>query len=763
MATLTSKLIVSLLDRVSGPAKGIGASLDRLNRRATRMNGALLAGGAGMVGGSVRNLLAVGAGYVGVTKGIGGTVGAAIKFEEAFADVRKVVDGTPAQLSVIRSEILAMSKTLPVTAEGIAAIYAAAGQSNIPINELGKFSEMTAKVAVAWEMVEGETSDSLAKIKNQLNMNVDQIGLHADAINELGNNTAANARDLVDFDKRVAANGKMFGFSATQTLAFGGAMISTGAQSEVAATSFRNMGRALTIGARATKMQRTAFGRLGLDSIKTAKAMQKNALNTTLDVLDRIQKLPEWERISIASALFGDEARALMPVINNTSELRRQIALVANETEYAGSAFEEYMVRAETSANALQILWNKIRGVGIGIGDSWLPTIKEFSLGVGDVLDTLNKRVGVIDQIKASFTGFMGGIGYGGTGGVRELMNDLGDLLFGEAFGGSLKDADERVVGLARLSNRFREIGTNIRSFVDNVAGGNFGQAAASLRDALSNMSGGLTVTGALALGVVGWGLKGIAGGALALARSPIGQIAIAATAVAALIDAAQGAETIGEFVDNLSRLSALEWAGIGAGLLLIAARAKRVYDWFRMIRTVTPELPGAAKPGVPNPSAASPSGPKISPSAASSATSILGRGAITAIATVVGEWLINKGFQAAGKDTNTPGTAENAANLWESLKALLPSDLTKPIGATTNGAPADVNLIGVPEVSIPAPVTTQPSGVQDVRVTNPPPAPNVYVTVHAQTNADPGQIAAATEAALSAKLNALSRGSFSD
>jgi TP901 family phage tail tape measure protein len=100
----------------------------------------------------------------------------------------------------------------------------------------------------------------------------------------------------VEFDKRVAATGKMFGFSDTQTLAFGASMISAGAEAEVAATSFRNMGRALTKGEQATKSQRLAFAKLGLDSVKVSKNMQKDALKTTLNVIERIQQLPKEQQ-----------------------------------------------------------------------------------------------------------------------------------------------------------------------------------------------------------------------------------------------------------------------------------------------------------------------------------------------------------------------------------------------------------------------------------------------------------------------------------
>ncbi|MGQ7557917.1 phage tail tape measure protein, partial [Streptococcus suis] len=105
------------------------------------------------------------AGYVGVREGLRGTVGAAIGFESAFADVRKVVDGSDDQLNNLRREILALSKEMPVTAEGFAQIYAAAGQSNIPIQEMSKFSKMVAEVSTAWEVPVAETGQALAEIK----------------------------------------------------------------------------------------------------------------------------------------------------------------------------------------------------------------------------------------------------------------------------------------------------------------------------------------------------------------------------------------------------------------------------------------------------------------------------------------------------------------------------------------------------------------------------------------------------------------------
>lgn len=812
MAVLSSKLVVSLVDQITGPARGVAAALDGLNRRASRTTSAIMGAGGGFsVGALARNLVTIGAGYVGVREGIGGTVGAAMKFEEAFADVRKVVDGTPAQLSVVRSEILGLSKELPVTADGLASIYAAAGQSGVALQELTKFSEMAAKVSVAWDTSQGETGDALAKIKTQLGFNVDQIGLHADAINHLANNTASAARDLVEFDKRVAATGKMFGFSDTQTLAFGASMISAGAEAEVAATSFRNMGRALTKGEQATKSQRLAFAKLGLDSVKVSKNMQKDALKTTLNVIERIQQLPKDQHISIASALFGDEARALMPIIADTKELRRELAMIGTESNYSGSAFQEYMVRAETTANALQLLGNKVKAYGIGVGDSWLPTIKDMSLGIGDVLDTLDKRVGVIDKIEMAVKGLMSGFGYGGEGGTRQLINDLGDLLFGKAFEGDSTQVDQRMVDLARLSTNFRKIGLDLKAFSEDIGAGDILGAAGHVSDAISKMSGTATVLSAVGIAAAGAAMLTLGRGITRLAFSPFGRIGLVAGTAITLIDAVKGANSIGEFADNLTKLSLVDWVTIGAGLLAVSGPLLGLRNMIAggaavaATTTAAGAGAGAAAAGVAS------GGKGVISKVARGASPILAgyvvkesldatdpEGNLWGLTSGIDAWVKeNFGFDPSnttwrelllGKaadpnfsmkdhfairtgtkersEASTPqsSVADVEADRFVAALREAPPWINDLIGVRSGASPSDVSLVGTPSVSITTPVQTMPSGTQDVRVTNPqPPQINNYITLHAQTGATAAELRGEMERLLMGKITAASNGAFSD
>lgn len=450
MATLQSQLRLSLLDQVSGPIRRISGVLSNFQRQTVMP-----------LGGTIGRLAALGAGYVGVTQGVQGTVGAAMQFETAFADVRKVVNGTSTQLESFRRDILGLSKDMPITASGFAEIYAAAGQSGIANDELKTFAKTVAQVSTAWDVPVRETGQALAEIKTQLKLGVSEVGLFADALNHLSNNSAANAPKLLEFTNRVASQGEMFGFTAQQSLAFGGAMIAAGAESEVAATSFRNMGNALTAAGRASKEKREAFKRLGLDATKTAKAMQKDALKTTLDTIDRIQQLPEWERISIARGLFGDEARALMPLINNSSELRRQLGLVGDEANYAGSAVNEYKVRAATTANTLQLVKNNLSAIGIEIGDRMLPAIKSALDGVLGIFSTLGERVTVFDRIGTAINGFTNGLTGGG---FSELMKQLEELFFGKINGSEA--ADE----MGRIFKQFRDWGASVRELAAAIA-----------------------------------------------------------------------------------------------------------------------------------------------------------------------------------------------------------------------------------------------------------------------------------------------------
>ena len=216
---------------------------------------------------------AAAAGAAVFTAGMGLAVKAAIDFESSMADVRKVVSGveTPEAFAEISNEILQLSNTMPIAAKGFAEIYAAAGQSGIARDELKGFATLVAQVSVAFDMTAQQAGQSLAQMKVALGLTTEDLRDLADAMNYVSNNTGATAANLVEFMSRSGAVGKIAGLSATQTMAFGAAMIQAGIQTEVASTSFNNMVKALSRGPSMTDRQVDALRRLGYSMADAAK------------------------------------------------------------------------------------------------------------------------------------------------------------------------------------------------------------------------------------------------------------------------------------------------------------------------------------------------------------------------------------------------------------------------------------------------------------------------------------------------------------
>jgi TP901 family phage tail tape measure protein len=337
---------------------------------------------------------AVGAAGIGVA--LGTSVRAAIDFESAMADVRKVVPGLESAegLKEMKQEIIGLSKELPVSAEGLAAIMAAAGQSGIPRQELAEFTKQAAQMGVAFDITADEAGTAMAKLRTSLGLTQPEVVNLADAMNFLSNNMASSAAEVNQFMLMAGSVGQQVAMTTEQTAALGSAMVAAGAAPEVAATSFRNLIRALTKGESATERQAAAFKRLGLDATQAAKDMQTDAIGTIRDVFQRISQMPAEMRVSTISEIFGDEARALTPLITNMALFDQAIGLVGDKSKYAGSMLAEFEARAGTSANNFQLLQNNLAALQIAIGEGLLPAINMMLASLTPVLSVIADLAG---------------------------------------------------------------------------------------------------------------------------------------------------------------------------------------------------------------------------------------------------------------------------------------------------------------------------------------------------------------------------------
>lgn len=315
----------------------------------------------------------------------------AVDFESAMADVKKVVDfDTPDQFKQMNTDVIALSRRLPMAAKDIAAIVAAGGQSGIAKSELLRFAEDSVKMGVAFDITAEESGQSMAELRTAFKMSQDQVTSLADKINYLGNNTPAAAKGIMNIVQRIGPLGEVGGFASGSIAALGATIRGMGVEEEIAATGIKNMMLALVAGESATKSQKAAFKDLGLNSTTVAKNMQKDAEGTTLQVLKAVSKLDKYKQAAALKELFGSESLgSIAPLLTNMKALEKNLGMVSDKTQYAGSMQAEYAARAATTANNWQLFKNKLAATGITIGNTLLPSINELLEQVGGITDSI--------------------------------------------------------------------------------------------------------------------------------------------------------------------------------------------------------------------------------------------------------------------------------------------------------------------------------------------------------------------------------------
>lgn len=541
MTTLTSSLIVRVLDQVSGPARAISRSILGIRDAASRAGG--MAFGDRLQSAMQRNNAALdrvrgqvvdaAASFYVLKQALSAPIMSAVKFESAMADIAKVSDFDDAGLKAYGKQLRRLSVTeIPMAVNDLAGLSAAAAAAGVPEGDLMDFTRTVAKAAVAWEINGAAAGKVMAEIRSALGLTNDQISAYADAINYVSDKTAASAPSLIDFSQRVASQGEFYGFAKEESLAFGAAMISAGAESEVAATSFRNMGKALTRGVSASKSQRTAWKRLGMDGKKVARAMQKDAVGTTLKVIEALGKLPEHLQAATVSDLFGDEARALAPLLNNTELLRKALAMTADEQAYLNSVGREFEKRAATSEYKLQRFKSQLNDVALTIGGALLPGLTKLLEPLGRVALKVSSfaeaHPALIAQIIAATAAVVGfrialvslkWVGLLGRGGLLSALalgfNTLGRAIIGATTAArnatALQSAlaamsGARYTGLARFTDALKGMALAIPG-VSGIAG------------ALSAVGAALATISAPAWGLIALGVAAVAGAGAMLWR----------------------------------------------------------------------------------------------------------------------------------------------------------------------------------------------------------------------------------------------------
>lgn len=332
----------------------------------------------------------------------------AISYESSMADVAKVVDGLKddngeltAQYYEMSDALLELSTRIPMTAEELTQIAAAAGQSGIARKEIVGFAEDAAKMGVAFDTTADQAGTWMAQWRTAFKMNQKEVTTLADQINYLGNVSGANALQLSGIVTAVGSLGDVGGLSAAQIAAIGDTMASVGVGEDVAATGIAKMITTMTAGSAATEKQSKVLKKLGIDATALADRMQTDAQGAIIDFMEALQKLPKAEQAAALKNYFGQESiKPISALYTNLDELKKHFNQVADASLYAGSMEDEYASRSATTENSIQLAKNALMRLSITYGQMFAPYVKPAA---DKVTEFLNKLTEMKPQMEAAF------------------------------------------------------------------------------------------------------------------------------------------------------------------------------------------------------------------------------------------------------------------------------------------------------------------------------------------------------------------------
>ncbi len=310
----------------------------------------------------------------------------AVSFEASMADVAKTMDGMrdddgnlTEQYYAMEQAVKDMARTIPMAHEELAGLFAAAGQQGLTdLGEIQEFVGMSAQMAVAFGMNQEEAADAIGGYRAALGLSFKDTRTMLDLMNQYANTTTASEKDIAEVVRRIGSLGQQAGVTVKPMTALSATLVSMKIPPEEAATGIKNFLLTMVAGRAATKAQTEEFKRLGFNAVEMAEAMQKDAPTAIMTLLKTIKKLPEAERISSLTTLFGSQALpAIAPLLGQLDLVSQNLGISADETQYAGAMQKEFESRTNTTQAKMQLFSNKLKEASINLGSALLPTLNE--------------------------------------------------------------------------------------------------------------------------------------------------------------------------------------------------------------------------------------------------------------------------------------------------------------------------------------------------------------------------------------------------
>lgn len=472
----------SQLSKVQGELKKTNIELDKQNSKWIQAGESLKNAGdnisnfgerASKIGGTLTKTVTLPIVAMGTA-----AVNAQVKWESAFAGVKKTVDGTTEQMAELEKGIKDMSLALPSSAEDIAAVAESAGQLGIQTENILGFTKTIIDLSNATNLVGEEGASQLAKFANITQMsqkNFDRLG---STIVALGNNSATTEADIVSMAMRLAGAGKQVGMTESDIMSFAAALSSVGIEAEAGGSAFSKVMLEIQMAIQGGSESVGDFAKVaGMSTQEFADKFKNDATGALITFIEGLGKLDN--KAVVLEDLGFSEIRvrdALLRASSAGDLFNKSIQIGSQAWKENTALTNEASQRYATTESQIAILKNEIVDTAREIGVELLPIVKDGLIVVKDLIKKFNElspatKENIIKLATLSAT-------------VGPVVGSVGKLA--EGFGGVLKVAGKLSGKLGATKIATETVGTAAK-----VAGGVSGVAG------LASSLGGVVVAAA--------------------------------------------------------------------------------------------------------------------------------------------------------------------------------------------------------------------------------------------------------------------------
>lgn len=318
--------------------------------------------------------------------------------EEEMANVRKYTGMTADQVRDLNEELKKMdTRTGRVQLNQLAGSAGRLGlQSKKDILEFVEAADMIG-VALGDDLGDGAV-DKIGKLAMAFGED-DKKGLKGamlstgSTLNELAQNSSAQAGYLVDFTARVEGFGKQLGLTQAQIMGFGTVMDENLLKDEMAATAFGNM---------LTKMQTDTdkFAKIaGKDVKEFSDLLRKDANAAILALADSLKAADPQNMMKMLDDMGLDGSRAvgvLSTLADKIDDVRKHQARATEAYEKATSVQGEFNTMNTTVQARLDKCKKQFKEMSVELGERLLPLVRYTITGASMLAKTLSVLTGFV-------------------------------------------------------------------------------------------------------------------------------------------------------------------------------------------------------------------------------------------------------------------------------------------------------------------------------------------------------------------------------